>query len=285
MASMSADSTNPGRQTVLVTGATSGLGRAVAERLGARGARVLLHGRDRARGDQVRKAVEATGGMATYYQADFGSLAEVRRLAEAVRRDHDRLEVLINNAGIGFGPPGQPRQTSADGHELRFAVNYLAPVLLTNLLLPALEAARPARMVNVASAGQQPIDFSDPMLTRGYSGVRSYRQSKLALIMWTLDLAEELKPRGVTVNCLHPATFMDTHMVQETGRAPASSVDEGAGAVMHLAVSEEVEGRTGLYYDGLEPSRPHPQALDRDARRRLAALTEQLIGTAAVPVA
>jgi NAD(P)-dependent dehydrogenase (short-subunit alcohol dehydrogenase family) len=260
------------------------LGRAVAERLGRRGASVLLHGRDRARGDQVRQAVETSGGTATFYQADLGSLAEVRRLAEAIRRDHGRLELLSNNAGIGFGPSGQARQTSADGHELRFAVNYLAPVLLTNLLLPALEAAAPARIVNVASAGQQAIDFSDPMLTRGYSGVRAYRQSKMALVMWTLDLAAELNPRRVSVTSLHPATLMDTHMVRESGVAPASRVDEGADAVMHLALSPELEGQTGLYYDGLDPSRPDRQAYDRGARRELAALTEQLIGTAPVPV-
>jgi NAD(P)-dependent dehydrogenase (short-subunit alcohol dehydrogenase family) len=284
MTTVNTDSVSLRGHSALVTGSTDGLGRAVAERLGARGANVLLHGRDRARGDQVRRVIEAAGGTATFYQADFASLAEVRHLAEEIRRDHDRLQLLINNAGIGFGPPGQLRQTSADGHELRFAVNYLATVLLTNLLLPILEADAPARIVNVASAGQQAIDFSDPMLTRGYSGVRAYRQSKVALIMWTLDLAEELKPRVVTVNCLHPATFMDTHMVRETGAAPASSVDEGADAVMHLAVSGEVEGRTGIYYDGLEPSRPHPQAFDRNARQKLAALTEQLIGAAPVPV-
>jgi NAD(P)-dependent dehydrogenase (short-subunit alcohol dehydrogenase family) len=280
---MSADATSLRGYSALVTGSTHGLGRAVAERLGARGARVLLHGRDRAAGDQARKAVEAAGGTAAFYQADLGSFAEIHHMAEAILRDHDRLELLINNAGIGFGPPGQSRQISADGHELRFAVNYLAPVLLTKLLLPILEARTPARIVNVTSVGQQAIDFSDPMLTHGYSGQRAYRQSKLALIMWTLDLAEELRPRGVNVTCLHPATFMDTHMVRETGVAPASSVDEGADAVMSLAVSRETEGRTGLYYDGLTPSRPDSQAFDRDARRQLAALTESLIGMAPAP--
>jgi NAD(P)-dependent dehydrogenase (short-subunit alcohol dehydrogenase family) len=282
MASMSTDSATLRGQTLLVTGATDGLGRLVAERLGATGANVLLHGRDRARGEQVRKAVEAVGGAAIFYQADFGSLAGVHRLAEAVRRDHDRLKLLINNAGIGFGPRGDPRQTSADGHELRLAVNYLAPVLLTNLLLPLLEAAVPARIVNVASAGQQEIDFRDPMLTRGYTGQRAYRQSKLALIMWTLDLAEELKTRGITVNALHPATFMDTHMVHESGISPASSVEEGADAVMHLALSRELEGWTGLYFNGFERARPDPQAFDREARRQLAELTERLIGTAVI---
>jgi NAD(P)-dependent dehydrogenase (short-subunit alcohol dehydrogenase family) len=282
---MTADSTTLRGHPVLVTGSTDGLGRIVAERLGATGANILLHGRDRARGEQVKRSVEAAGGTATFYQADFGSLAEVHRLAEAIQRDHDRLKLLINNAGIGFGPRGQPRQTSPDGHELRFAVNYLAPVLLTSLLLPLLEAAVPARIVNVASAGQQDIDFRDPMLTRGYTGQRAYRQSKLALIMWTLDLAGELKSRGITVNALHPATFMNTHMVHESGISPASSVDEGADSVMHLALSRELEGWTGLYFSGLERSRPDPQALDRAARRQLAELTEQLIGTAPARVA
>jgi NAD(P)-dependent dehydrogenase (short-subunit alcohol dehydrogenase family) len=268
----------------MVTGSTDGLGRLVAERLGATGANVLLHGRDRARGEQARRAVEAAGGSATFYQADFSSLAEVHRLAEAVRGDHGRLKQLINNAGIGFGPRGQPRQISAEGHELRFAVNYLAPVLLTNLLLPPLEAAAPARIVNVASAGQQEIDFRDPMLTRGYTGQRAYRQSKLAMIMWTTDLAEELKTRGITVNALHPATFMNTHMVHESGISPMSSVDEGADAVMHLALSHELEGWTGLYFNGVERARPDPQAFDREARRQLAELTEQLIGSTSARV-
>ncbi len=282
---MGANSTTLRAHTVLVTGSTDGLGRLLAERLGATGANVLLHGRNRARGEQVRRAVEAAGGTPTFYLADLASLAEVHRLAEAIRRDHHRLKLLINNAGLGFGPRGQPRQTSADGHELRFAVNYLAPVLLTNLLLPLLEADAPARIVNVASAGQQQIDFNDPMLTRGYTGQRAYRQSKLAMIMWTLDLAEELKARGITVNALHPATFMDTHMVHESGLPPASTVDEGGDAVMHLALSRDLEGWTGLYFNGLERARPDPQAFDREARRRLAELTEQLIGTAPARVA
>jgi NAD(P)-dependent dehydrogenase (short-subunit alcohol dehydrogenase family) len=285
MAAMSAEPTTLRGHTVLVTGSTDGLGRVVAERLGATGANVLLHGRNRARGEQALRAVEAAGGSARFYPADFGSLVEVHRLADAIRRDYHRLKLLINNAGIGFGPRGQPRETSADGHELRFAVNYLAPVLLTKLLLPLLEADVPARIVNVASAGQQEIDFNDLMLTRGYTGQRAYRQSKLALIMWTLDLAEELKTRGLTVNALHPATFMDTHMVHESGISPASSVKEGADAVMHLALSRDLEGWSGLYFNGLERARPDPQAFDRDARRRLADLTERLIGAAPARVA
>jgi NAD(P)-dependent dehydrogenase (short-subunit alcohol dehydrogenase family) len=271
--------------TVLVTGSTDGLGRVVAERLGATGANVLLHGRNRARGEQTGRAVELAGGIPSFYHADFTSLAEVHRLAEAIGRDHDGLKLLINNAGLGFGPRGQLRETSAEGHELRFAVNYLAPVLLTRLLLPLLGADVPSRIVNVASAGQQQIDFNDPMLTRGYTGQRAYRQSKLAMIMWSLDLAEELKTRGITVNALHPATFMDTHMVHESGIPPASTVEEGADAVMHLALSRDLEGWTGLYFNGLERARPDPQAFDREARRRLAELTDQLIGSVPARVA
>jgi NAD(P)-dependent dehydrogenase (short-subunit alcohol dehydrogenase family) len=189
-------------KTVLITGSTDGVGRRVAVRLGEMGARVLVHGRDRARGDSVVAEIRARGNTAAFYQANLSSLAEVRRLAERVRAEHPRLDVLINNAGIGSAGAKGPRQESADGHELRFAVNYLAGFLLTHLLLPTLRASAPARIVNVASAGQHPIDFDDVMLTRGYSGGRAYTQSKLAQVMMTLDLARELAGTGVTVNCL-----------------------------------------------------------------------------------
>jgi NAD(P)-dependent dehydrogenase (short-subunit alcohol dehydrogenase family) len=272
-------STSPAAsRTHLITGSTDGLGRVVAERLAAPGTHVLVHGRDRARGEAVVRAVEAAGGTARFYQADFASLHAVRAFAQAIFRDHRRIDLLINNVGIGFGPPRQARQLSADGHELRFAVNYLAPVLLTHLVCPLLEAAAPARIVNVASIGQRDIDFDDPMLATHYTGERAYRQSKLAMIMWTIDLADALKPRGVTVNSLHPATFMETHMVREAGARPMSAVEEGVQAVIQLATSKTLEGRTGTYFDGLEVSRPLPQAFDAKARRRLADLTDRLIG-------
>lgn len=174
--------------------------------------------------------IRRSGGKATFYMADFSSLDEVRDLAAAVRRDHARLDLLINNAGIGTSSGGDRRRTSADGHELRFAVNYLAGFLLTHLLLPLLRAGAPARVVNVASAGQAPIDFSDVMLEKGYDGVQAYCQSKLAQIMFMLDLADELDGTGVTVNALHPATYMDTTMVRRAGIRPLSSVEEGAEA-------------------------------------------------------
>ena len=187
-------------KTVLITGATDGVGKLVALRLAAAGARVLLHGRNKEKGAAVLRAIrdETGNDRLEYYQADFSSIDETRRLAEAIEAEHDRLELLINNAGIGSTTRGKiERETSRDGHELRFAVNYLAPFLLTHLLLPLVLKSAPARIVNVASAGQQGIDFSDVMLTRGYDGFRAYCQSKLALVMFTFDIAEETKGSGV----------------------------------------------------------------------------------------
>jgi NAD(P)-dependent dehydrogenase (short-subunit alcohol dehydrogenase family) len=263
-------------KTALVTGSTDGVGRVVAERLGKMGARVLVHGRDRARGEGVVADIKAAGGSAEFLAADLAALAEVRRLAEAVRGTTDRLDILINNAGIGSA--GAARQTSADGHELRFAVNYLAGFLLSYLLLPLIKQSAPARIVNVASAGQQAIDFADVMLTRGYSGSRAYCQSKLAQILFTIDLAAELEASGVTVNALHPATYMNTTMVRRAGVTPISTVEEGAEAILNLAAEPALAGRSGLYFNGLREARADRQAYDADARARLRALSLELTG-------
>jgi NAD(P)-dependent dehydrogenase (short-subunit alcohol dehydrogenase family) len=265
-------------KTVLVTGSTDGVGRLVATRLGAAGARVIVHGRSRERGEEVVAAIKTEGAKAVFLGADLASLAQVRGLADAIRLETDRLHLLVNNAGIGSGGPGAQRQVSPDGHELRFAVNYLSSFLLTYLLLPLLTASAPARIVNVASAGQHPIDFGDVMLTHGYEGRRAYAQSKLAQIMFTFYLAQELDGTGVTVNCLHPATYMNTTMVRQAGVTPWSSVEVGAEAILNLAASPALEGRSGLYYDGLNPSRANPQAYDPAARAKLRALSLHLAG-------
>jgi NAD(P)-dependent dehydrogenase (short-subunit alcohol dehydrogenase family) len=262
----------------LVTGATDGVGRVVAKELAGDGWRVLVHGRDRRRGEALVREIEQAGGSATFLAADLSSLAEVRRLATAVRKATDRLDLLINNAGIGTAGNVPGRQTSADGHELRFAVNYLAGFLLTHLLLPLLKASAPARIVNVASAGQQAIDFSDVMLTRHYSGAAAYRQSKLAQILFTVDLADELKGSGVIANTLHPSTYMNTTMVRQSGTSPISRVEDGAAAILQLAVSPALEGRSGLYFNVLREARADPQAYDVEARRRLRALSLELTG-------
>lgn len=264
--------------TALVTGSTDGVGRAVAQRLGAAGARVLVHGRDARRAGEVVAAIETAGGRAEFLAADFASLEEVRRFAGAVRNSVERLDVLVNNAGIGFGARGAGRELSADGIELRFAVNYLAGFLLTESLLPLIESSAPARIVNVASAGQCAINFEDVMLERGYDGQRAYCQSKLAQILYTVDLAQRLAGRGVSVNCLHPATYMDTTMVRESGIAPWSSVEDGAEAILRLAVSPGLDGVSGRYYNALDDERAHEQAYDAEAREKLRALSLQLCG-------
>lgn len=262
--------------TVFITGSTDGVGRLVAQRLGTAGANVLVHGRNKERGETVVSAIKAQGGKAEFIAAELSSLAEVRRLADTVRAKADRLDLLINNAGIGTA--GAKRQTSADGYELRFAVNYLAGFLLTALLLPLLKASAPSRIVFVASAGQQAIDFDDVMLERGFSGMRAYCQSKLAQIMFTMDLADELKGTGVTVNSLHPATYMNTTMVRQAGVSPVSTVEQGADAILNLATSTALEGRSGHYFNGLKESRADAQAYDAKARQRLRQLSLDLTG-------
>lgn len=265
-------------RTVLITGATDGVGRVVARRLGKDGWRVLAHGRNRERGEQLVAEIKADGGAAEFIAADLASLAEVRRLSDEVRKRTSTLKLLINNAGIGTAGGGPQRQQSADGHELRFAVNYLAGFLLTHLMLPLLKAATPARIVNVASAGQQAIDFDDVMLTKGYSGSRAYRQSKLAQILFTVDLAQELKGSDIIVNTLHPSTYMNTTMVKQSGVTPISKVETGAEAILQLAVSPKLDGRSGLYFNVMDEARADAQAYDAAVRAKLKTLSQKLTG-------
>jgi NAD(P)-dependent dehydrogenase (short-subunit alcohol dehydrogenase family) len=269
------------RKTALVTGSTDGVGRVVAKTLSERGWRVLVHGRDRERGHALVTDIEAAGGTAAFLPADLSSLVEVRGLANTVVEKTDRLDLLINNAGVGTGGPRAIRQTSVDGYELRFAVNYLAGFVLTYLLLPLIKGSVPARIVNVSSIGQEAIDFDDVMLTHGYSGLRAYRQSKLAQILFTIDLAREFADSGITANALHPATYMDTSMVRQSGVTPISSVDQGAAAILRLAVSPEFEGRTGLFFNGQTEARADAQAYDAQARQKLKALSFKLGGLSA----
>ncbi|MFN2615716.1 MAG: SDR family NAD(P)-dependent oxidoreductase [Thermoleophilaceae bacterium] len=258
-------------KTILITGSTDGLGRETARALAGRGEQVLAHGRNP---EKVERTAEELGAAGSY-TADLSSLAEVRRLAEEVERDHDRLDVLVNNAGI----ISLERRESDDGYELGFAVNYLAGFLLTAELMPLLRAAAPGRVVNVASVGQRPIDFDDVMLERDYDAMRSYSQSKLAQIMHAFELAERVPAAEVTAAALHPATLMDTNMVRGAGGTGRTTVDEGVESTLH-AIDDSA---TGSYFDRLEPAQPHPQAYDAAARRRLWELSEELTG-ARVPV-
>jgi NAD(P)-dependent dehydrogenase (short-subunit alcohol dehydrogenase family) len=272
-------------RTIVITGATDGLGKGLASELARSGARLILHGRNEEKGQAVLEELRQhqTGragarprinGELEWRRADLSSLDEVRELANSLL-DEDRIDVLVNNAGIGTAGG---REESADGYELTFAVNYLAPFLLTRRLLPMIERSAPSRIVNVTSAGQAPIDFDDVMLERSYSGGQAYFQSKLALVMLTFDLAEELEGSGVTANCLHPGTYMPTNMVLGAGIDPVTPLEDGIAATMRLISSPEVDGVNGHYFDGTRESAPLPQAEDPEARRRLRELSADLTG-------
>jgi NAD(P)-dependent dehydrogenase (short-subunit alcohol dehydrogenase family) len=273
---------NAAEATILVTGATDGLGRRVAQELAAKGATVLLHGRSPERLEATLEELRSQTGSekVNSYLADLFSLAAVRHLAERIFSEHDRLDVLVNNAGLISPERGE----SEEGYELTFAVNYLSHFLLTRLLLPLLKDSAPARIVNVASAGQSPVDFSNLMLERGYDAMKAYSQSKLAQVMFTFELAEHLRDTGVTVNALHPASLMDTKMVQSTFGYTMSTVEEGTQAVVRLAVSPKVEGVTGRYFDGRRQARANRQAYNPRVRNRLWVLSEQLCGRLLEPV-
>ena len=260
---------------ILITDASDGLGRALARALAGAGHQLVVHGRDAGR---LAEIAEETGAVPI--RADLSSLAEVRRLAAEVTDHAPRLDVLVNNAGVGFGAPGAGRELSKDGYELRLAVNYLAPYLLTRLLLPGLRRSAPARVVNVASVGQRPVDLDDLMMEQGYTGVDAYRRAKLALIAHTFDLAEGLAGTGVTVNCLHPASLMPTTMVQESGYGVMDSLEQGLRATLRLVIDAELDGVTGQYFNGTRPARALDQAYDPEFRARLRDRTETLVGAA-----
>lgn len=263
--------------SILITGATAGIGYLTAEAMARAGAALLIHGRDR---DKVARCVRALSGGGAPVRgvvADLASLEQTRQLAEQVAREAPALDVLINNAAIGFGRPGADRELSGDGHELRFAVNYLAPFLLTERLL---SAGRPRRaVINVASIGQEALDFDDLMSERDYTGIRAYRRSKLALVMWTFDLAE--RHPELAIHSLHPGTLLDTKMVNESGIPPRGPASRGAQSIMTVLEHALGGGASGLYFDEQTPARANAQAYERAARERLRAASGEL--TASLP--
>jgi NAD(P)-dependent dehydrogenase (short-subunit alcohol dehydrogenase family) len=273
-------------QVIMITGSTDGIGMLTAHDLAGLGATVLLHGRDLIKGERVLGEIEdSTGnGHLQYYNADLSSLDDIRALASQVFKDHPTLDVLVNNAGIGDGRRGeQRRETSADGYELRLAVNYLAPFLLTHLLLPSLMAAEKARVVDISSLSQADIDFDDLMLQHDYSGKRAYGQSKLALAMFSFEMARRTVGWGITVNALHPGSLLDTKMVRETFGRPMGPAQEGADAEVFLTTSQAVDGITGQFFVGKRKGRASPQAYDRTAQLRLYEISLDLTGIDGVP--
>lgn len=266
----------------LVTGSTDGIGKQTAISLAKMGATVLLHGRNPEKCVTVMEQISKHTGndKLRYYVADYSSLSDVRRLAEEIHDKEGQLDGLINNAGIGSGRLSDKRRPlSEDGHELRFAVNYLAPFMLTNLLLPLLHTSAPSKIVNVASIGQKPIDFNNLMLERGYDPFDAYKQSKLALIMFTFELAKQLDPEKITVNCIHPGSLLNTKMVRESIPIGFGSAKSGADNVVHLAISESIDKVTGRYFDKKSESQVDPQAYSNEARQKLWRISEELTGT------
>jgi NAD(P)-dependent dehydrogenase (short-subunit alcohol dehydrogenase family) len=253
-------------QTILVTGSTDGHGLSVAAALVERGARVLVHGRDHDKVERVTAEIGAERGLT----ADLSRLDDVRGLADEV----DQLDTLVNNAGIVT----PERLESPDGFELTFAVNYLSHFLLTELLLGKLR--EPARIVNVASIGQMPLELDDLQFERGWEGFPAYARSKLAQVMFTVELAERLADRDVTVNALHPATLMDTNMVRNSLGRSLSTVEEGTRATLRLIADPSLDGVSGRFFDGTRESQASAQAYDAEARRRLWDESERLAGIA-----
>jgi NAD(P)-dependent dehydrogenase (short-subunit alcohol dehydrogenase family) len=266
-------------RTVFLTGATDGLGRALADRLAGDGDHLILHGRSPERLEATADAIQTQFGVRPdTVLADLADLSQVRALASQVQALTDHLDVFVSNAGVGSGEPdGRERRTSADGYELRFAVNYLAGFLLTEKLLPLLKAAPQGRLVYVASLGQAPLDFDDVMLENEYNGTRAYSQSKLAQITSGFDFAERLRDTNVTVNSLHPATYMPTKMVlQEVGKS-IDTLEEGVEATYRLATDPSLAQVTGHFFDRQRQSHANDQAYVPGAQELLRAISLELI--------
>ena len=265
-------SPSPEQRVILVTGSTGGLGRETALALARGGDHVIIHGRNVQRAHQVIQEIEEDGrGSARFYRADFASLEETKGLAIAILADYDRLDVLINNAGVLL-PDQEERRVTEDGYELHFQVNYLAGYVLTGMLLPLLEASAPSRVVNVAS-GQRPLDFDDLMLANDYNGLEAYFRSKNAQIIMTFAMEADLSKRSISINALFPSGLMNTDMVIEAGFEPQSSVETGRDALLQL-VNDDVG--TGKFFNVFEVGEAIPQASDIEAQQQLMRVSEEL---------
>ncbi len=263
-------------RTILITGATDGIGRQTALQLASQGFRLLLHGRDEKKGEKLRKEVSQAGSPeVAYYNADFASLQAVAELAEQIAFEHQQLDVLINNAGLY----STQRLLSADGFELTFAVNHLAPFLLTTELLDLLKKSAPARIVNVTSIAYRNalIPYEDLTWQQNYNGWKAYKASKLALVLATFALARRLEGSRVTANCLHPGA-VDTKMLRSVSPdTQGISAQDGAANSVYLATSPSLQGASGLFFENSTSVEPTPQARDIGEQEKLWRLSEELV--------
>lgn len=276
-------------KVVMVTGANAGIGKETALSLARMGATVVLVCRSRSKGEAAQADIQTASNNphVDLILADFASLAAVRRAAETFLARYDRLDVLVNNAGLYLGK----RLLSADGYEMTFAVNHLAPFLLTNLLLDTLKASAPARIINVSSGAHAAgrIRFDDLQSARGYQGFRAYADSKLANILFSNELARRLAGTGVTANSLHPGAVA-SNFAQDTGgffgqlfklaRPFMRTPEQGAQTSIYLASAPEIADVSGVYFVDSRPARTAPQANDAAAAQRLWEVSAELVGLA-----
>ncbi|HEV2742413.1 MAG TPA: SDR family oxidoreductase [Rubrobacter sp.] len=280
------DNPGMGGKVALVTGGTSGIGKATAMALAAMGADVVVAGRDRERGEKAAAEIrEQTGARVDLALADLASQAGVRELAEGFKGRYDRLDVLVNNAGL----VQSTRTESPDGLETTLATHHLAPFLLTNLLLDTLKESAPSRVVTVSSEAERwgNIDFDDLQSKKKYRGFPVYGMTKLANIMFTYELAERLEGTGVTATCMHPGAVNTRFGTNNSGpmtllfrafKPFMRTPEQGADTVIWLASSPDVEGVSGRYYADRKVIEPKKIASDPAARRRLWEESERLTG-------
>ncbi len=277
-------------KTVLVTGATGGIGKVTALELARMGANVCIVARNKSKGEATLEEIKKATGNANceLFVGDLSSMNDVRRVAQEFKAKHDKLHVLVNNAGGMF----DTRQTTVDGMEYTFAFNHLAYFLLTNLLLDTLKASAPSRVISVSSAIQAngKINFDDLMGEKRYSGFGAYSASKLANVMFTYALSRRLKGAGVTINALHPGVVGTTGFGNNTGgimklvflliKRFALSPEKGAETTVYLASSNEVEGVTSKYFDKKKAVPSSALSMDEAAQERLWTESAKLVGLA-----
>lgn len=258
-------------KTILITGATDGLGKSVALQLAQEGHRLLLHGRNPQRAEELIEEIKAKTGHTNvaYYNADFAELAQIKQLAYDIMEHETHLDVLVNNAGLGIEPT---KRISKDGNEMLWQVNYLGTYILTKLLRPLLKASAPSRIIQVASAGQSAPNFDDINQELDWSGAQAYRQSKLAQIMLAVELSEEYMADGITINALHPASMMPTKIVQ----FPMDDLSEGTDSVVRLVTSKSLEDISGKYFFKKVQQKADAMAYDATARKKLLEISYEM---------
>jgi len=264
-------------KTILITGATDGIGQQTARELAQMGQKVLIHARDQAKGAKVINEINraSCNENLVLYISDFADLASVAKMASEIQREQERLDVLINNAGTF----SKERVVTRDGNELTFQVNHLAPFLLTHLLLDLIQRSAPSRIVNVSSGAHRSANasyFEDLQGEKSYDGFRAYDFSKLANILFTNELAEQLVGSVVTANRLHPGTI-DTKLLRMNYDLDGRSVEDGARMSIPLATSPEVEGVTGKYFSSMQEKQPAEQARDKTTNKKIWEITKTLL--------